>query len=67
MLGTPGNQLLRGEKTLSFISRWVSLLWGFPGDSVVKNLPAEQEIWVLSLGQEDALEEEMATHTRILA
>ena len=26
-----------------------------------------QEIWVQSLGQEDALEEEMATHSSILA
>ena len=27
---------------------------GFPGDSVVKNLPAKQETWVLSLGREDS-------------
>ena len=40
---------------------------GFPGGSVVKNLPALQEMWVLSLGQEDPLEEEMATHPSILA
>ena len=26
---------------------------GFPDGSVVKNLPAMQEIWVQSLGQED--------------
>ena len=26
-----------------------------------------QEMWVLSLGQEDSLEEEMATHSSILA
>ena len=26
-----------------------------------------QEMWVQSLGQEDPLEEEMATHTKILA
>ena len=32
----------------------------------VKNLPAVQETWVQSLGQENALEEEMATHSRIL-
>ena len=66
MSGIPGNQLLRGEKTLSFISRWVSLLWGFPGSSMVKNLPAKQEIRVRSLGWEDTLVEEMATHARIL-
>ena len=33
----------------------------------VKNLPAMQEIWVRSLGWEDPLEEEMATHSSILA
>ena len=33
----------------------------------VKNLPAMQDIWVQSLGQEDPLEKEMATHSRILA
>ena len=38
----------------------------FPGGSVVKNLLAMQEPWVQSLGQKDALEEEMATHSSIL-
>ena len=38
----------------------------FPGGSVVKNLPAVQDIWVQSLGQEDSLEKEMATHSSIL-
>ena len=33
----------------------------------VKNLPAMQETWVRSLGQEDPLEEGMATHSSILA
>ena len=33
----------------------------------VKNLPAMQEAWVQSLGQEDPLEKEMATHSSILA
>ena len=32
-----------------------------------KNLPATQETQVRSLGQEDTLEEEMATHSSILA
>ena len=43
--------------------------WVFPGGSVVKNPPAnlgDQKILVWSLGQEDALEEEMATHSSIL-
>ena len=34
---------------------------------VVRSLPAMQETWVLSLGWEDPLEEEMATHSSILA
>ena len=33
----------------------------------VKNLPAMQETWVPSLGQEDPLEKGMATHSSILA
>ena len=33
----------------------------------VKNLPAMQETQVPSLGQEDPLEKEMATHSSILA
>ena len=33
----------------------------------VKNLPAVQETRVQSLGREDSLEEEMATHSSILA
>ena len=33
----------------------------------VKCLPAMQETWVLSLGREDTLEEEMATHSSTLA
>ena len=34
---------------------------------MVKNLPAMQETWVQSLGQEDPLEKEMATYSSILA
>ena len=33
----------------------------------LKRLPTMRETWVLSLGQEDALEKEMATHSSILA
>ena len=38
-----------------------------PSGSVVKNLPATQETWVQSLGQEDPLEKGMATHFHVLA
>ena len=34
---------------------------------MVKNLPAMQETWVRSLGQEDPLEKGRATHSGILA
>ena len=43
---------------------------GFPGGSAVKHLPAMQEmqeIRVPFLGQEDPLEEKMATYSSILA
>ena len=46
----------------------LSCLWGFPTSLVVKNicLPM-QETGVQSLGQEDVLENEMATHSSTLA
>ena len=40
---------------------------GFPSGSVIKNPPVMQEMWVRWLGQEDPLEEEMATQSSILA
>ena len=39
----------------------------FPIAQMVKNLPAMKETQVRSLGQEDPLEKEMATHSSILA
>ena len=39
----------------------------FPVAQLVKNPPAIQETWVWSLGWEDPLEKEMATHSTILA
>ena len=51
----------------------VELFTGFPYHSwsslvvqMVKNLPAMQETWVRSLGQEDLLEKGLATHSKIL-
>ena len=40
---------------------------GFPGGSVVKNLPATQETGVQSLCWEDLLEKGMAIHSNFLA
>ena len=41
-----------------YVRNWASLV-----AQMVKNLPAMRETWVLSLGQEDSLEESMATHS----
>ena len=43
------------------------LLWASLIAQLVKNLPAMQETPVQSLGWEDPLEKEMATHSSILA
>ena len=40
---------------------------GFPSWYVVKNPLPIRETWVQSLGQEDPLEKEMATHSSILS
>ena len=48
--------------TYRFFSLWASLV-----AQTVKNLPTMQETWVRSLGQEDPLEKELATHSSILA
>ena len=41
--------------------------WASLAAQMVKNLPAVQETQIQSLGQEDPLEKEMATHSSILA
>ena len=46
---------------------YIYIYMGFPGDSVVKNLPAMQETLVQSLGGEEPLEKEIATHSSLLA
>ena len=47
---------------MDYYAVWTSL-----EAQTVKNLPSMQETWVRSLGQEDPLEKEMATHSSILA
>ena len=42
-------------------------LWASLVDQLIKNLPARQEIRVQSLGWEDPLEKEMATHSSVFA
>ena len=60
----------RVTKSQTWLSNWTELRSHkhFPSGLVVKNLPANmQETWVQSLGWEDLMEEEMATHSSILA
>ena len=40
---------------------------GFPGGLVIKNPPSMQQLRVQSLGWDNPLEKEMATHPSILA
>ena len=52
-----------------------SVVWGLIDEisgaslvaQMVKNLPAMKETWIRSLGQEDALEKGLGTHSSILA
>ena len=48
------------------ISRYILLNMGVPSGSVIKNHLPRQETQVQSLGQEDPLEKERATHSGIL-
>ena len=43
------------------------IIWPSLVAQMVKCLPTMRETWVRSLGQEDLLEKEMATHSSILA
>ena len=54
----------------TFVGKVMSLLFNMLSSLVaqrLKGLPAMQETWVRSLGWEDPLEKEMATHPNILA
>ena len=51
----------RDSYSLKYYHYWASLI-----AQLVKNLPAMRETWVRSLGQEDPLEKEQATHSSIL-
>ena len=50
-----------------FEIRVSTMFMGFLVAQMVKRLPAMWETWVRSLGREDPLEKEMATHSSILA
>ena len=55
-----------GSKPLKAIS-YVTTFWGFPGGSVVKNLPSMQKKQVRPLDLEHPLEKEITNHSIILA
>ena len=54
-------------KRIILLNDSIGVKMGFCDDSVVKNLPAMQQMWVQSLGWEDSLEKKMATNFSILA
>ena len=65
-------EMVQFENNFTFVRIWpyFLLLYSVGASLVVqtvKNLPAMQETWVQSLGWEDPLEKEMATHSSILA
>ena len=56
-----------GNRTRNKLKDQNEKLWASLVAQLVKSLTAMQETWVRSLGQEDSLEKEMATHSSILA
>ena len=69
--GEPGGLPSVGSQSQTQLKRLSSSssIHGLPSlvAQLVKNLPAMQETWVLTLGWENTLEEGMATHSSILA
>ena len=61
------NSVSSGRVTQRAIFRLALSPPGFPGGSVIKNLPAKQETWIGSLGWEGPLEKEMAAHSSVPA
>ena len=59
--------LSKGVASSNLIYDVIELLLASCVAQKVKHLPAKQETQVQSLGQEDPLEKEMATHSSILA
>ena len=66
----PSGQFLSSNAELLFsmvLGVYKLYIGAFPVAQTVKNLPAVQETGVPTLGWEDLLEKEMATHSSILA
>ena len=66
LLNSAGRVLLRFPILSSIQPMFIKHLGSLVAQ-MVKSLPTMQETWVQSLGQEDPLEKEMATHFGILA
>ena len=56
-----------GIQSTKIMGQLIGIIWAFLVAQVVKILSAMRETWVRSLGQEDPLEKEMATHSSYLA
>ena len=66
-VGDPGPIRGSGRSAGEGIGYPLQYSWASLESQLVKNLPAVWETWVRSLGWEDPLEKEMATHSSILA
>ena len=64
--GTPTSRIT-GLQSFVYYLTVMSYGWAFLIVQSVKNMPTMQETWVRFLGWEDPLEEEMTTHSSILA
>ena len=65
--GDPGSIPMSGRSTGEGIGYPLQYSWASLVAQLVKNLPTMQETWVRSLGWEDTLAKEMATHSGTLA
>ena len=65
--GDPGSIPGLGRSPAEGIGYPLQYFWASLVAQLVKNLPAMPETWVRSLGWEDPLEKEKATHSSILA
>ena len=65
--GDPGLIPESGQSPGEGIGYSLQYSWASLVAQMVKNPPAMQETWIPSLGWEDPLEKEMATHSSLLA
>ena len=65
--GDPGSIPGLGRCPEQGIGHLLQYSWASLVAQLVKNLPAMQKTWVRSLGREDPLEENTATHSSVLA